>query len=113
MAWFKKYCYIKYYTGKYFYIKYVMNAHSDKRVFGSLIHGLGRFLHQTTSNKPKYTIKWSPKRLDSKYFSFIKDPKNPPNDPALQVSLAVLSLISFVEGLCHATQSFFFTECGY
>ena len=85
---------------KFFYIKYDMNSNSDKRVFGSLIHGLGRFLHQTTTNKPKYTQKWSPKRLDNKYFSFIKDPKNPPTDPALQVSLAVLSLISFVEGMC-------------
>ena len=84
---------------KFFYIKYDMNSHSDKRVFGSLIHGLGRFLHEMTRNKPKYTSKWSPKRLDNKYFSFIKDVRHPPVDPAIQVSLAVLSLISFTEGM--------------
>ena len=84
---------------KFFYIKYDMNASSEKRVFGSLIHGLGRFLHQTTTSKPRYTQKWSPKRMDHKYFSFIKDARTPPTDPALQVSLAVLSLISFTEGI--------------
>lgn len=102
------------YLLKFFYIKYDMNSNSDKRVFGSLIHGLGRFLHQTTTNKPKYTSKWSPKRLDNKYFSFIKDPTKPPNDPALQVSLAVLSLISFVEGIylsMYPSICPFYSEC--
>lgn len=94
---------------KYFYIKYDMNTKSDKRVFGSLIHGLGRFLHQTTNNySPKLTQKWSPKRFDRKYFSFVKDIKNPPTHPSLQISLAVLSLVSFVEGLavvCNVTSA--------
>mmetsp|Transcript_17246 Transcript_17246/g.26905 ORF Transcript_17246/g.26905 Transcript_17246/m.26905 type:complete len:892 (+) Transcript_17246:30-2705(+) len=73
---------------KFFFIKYDMNHSSDKH------------LHQTTSMKNKSALRWSPKRMDHKFFSFVKDPRHPPTDAgALHVSLAVLSLISFVEGL--------------